>query len=301
MALSLRGTSTGPYTGGTEVVLVGSVFNTAACSDPFTGSSIGALWSTVLAGTGTVRAVAAARAAEFDTGTTAGSSVTLRTVASMTSVDAEVTFTVQTFTLRPLLTTVIGQLGLYASANETLRLRLEMVGRSSERLVLEIRQAGAVLVSQAFDIGQRLEIGRVRTLRILRDTTRVITFLNGRQIHDIPWVATAANVELAVANDATRTSRLVMRVSNYLRRAVVRFGTTLAPDVRARDSLAFATTPAFPSDVGSVSVAAIGCAGVVETAPTPFVVTVPAENIHFRAANKTLILMNDSTITKRVS
>jgi hypothetical protein len=93
----------------------------------------------------------------------------------------------------------------------------------------------------------------------------------------------------------------VTRVSNYLRRAVVRFGTTLAPDVRSRDSLAFATTPAFPSDAGSVSVSAIGCAGVVETAPTPFVVSIPAENIHFKATNKTLILMNDSTITKRVS
>lgn len=221
---SLVSTATSSTDGGGVFVLGGSNLGMSNCSDAFTGSTLGALWTNVSAGGGTATPTPAVPAVALWTGSTGGAIAGLRTTGTASVFDAHADFV--PLTVAPLLGTsvLVGAITTVVVATPSLEtdIRLELRQSTEAYFHMLARENGLVTVDQIVPFSTNLT-GTVVQLRILRYSNRVLLFGAGRLLADFRWLLAASSIGLEVANDATG-GEVLTQVRDYERVPVVVFG-----------------------------------------------------------------------------
>lgn len=320
MAVLLTPT-TGPLDGGTEVVLAGPELDMTAGSDDFSAASLDlVLWTPALAGTGAVSQVSAANAVEFDTGSVAASSAGIETSATATSLDAQVTFRTQLVSLPAFsATAVLAQMSLVASTvplHETdIHILIERYGSLLKRSVTA--RVDGTTTRSVSDYPGRFDPAEssVFVFRILRAQNRVLVFSSSRLLLDLLWSADPATVLMTVANDPSDVTRVVSRISSWIRRPVVTFSNAAAVSDYGPVPMTAPTyqspmryaglTPFIPNDVRrdplTTTVDVAGYAGASAAVSSGFVFTLRPDLIQFASTRETFTVLNDSTLRRRRS
>lgn len=281
----------GPITGGTQVLVISTLVDTADCSDDFI-TGIGAGWVNVSSG-GLVAADLAHAAAQFMTGPTAGQLAALRTIAPATNLDAEVTGQILLTSSQPggIMTPLA--FSLFAGVGTEFRLDVQQDAQGLSVLRMRITIEGLVRANQTRALSPAEAAGELR-LRLLRYGDRVIGFFNGQRIIDSLWVATGVMPTIEVMNAAV-SSRVVTRVLAYERRPLVIFGSEPGYDQPLRvGQRVVLSTPAARLP-GPVDVTVVGCEG--STVVTNGFTYILANEFRIRAGHGAIIdIIDDPTL-----
>lgn len=225
------GATEGPTTGGTPFSLSSYALDVSAASDDFSDGTISpSLWSSVVTGSGSTRetnSVPGRGRLLLDTGSTEGSSSSLRSVSTTASIDVSAGFSVVLSEFRSGTATHSYRLALYVDSTTYAHLTCERT-RSGAIIRATCVASGVTTVSVARDATSLIDV----ELRILRLGGRIIMMAASSDVIDTLWSSRPARIELAIENDADRTGRSIIGVSRYVRRPVVAFGAEPVRDIR---------------------------------------------------------------------
>lgn len=306
---------TGPLEGGTEVRVVSSALDMAACSDDFADGSLSAIWTDTSSGTGYVLERSDDAVVELSTGTTAGSSAGLETVETPNNVDVSVTIGVLAATI-PFATSlvVLGELSLIVdptpSTETDLRVRVEATGGG--RVARIIARVNGQTTTNQFSIigtvglGTDVAQGAVSNFRLIRVGSRVRVYVNETLLADLNWVPTVGSIQFQVLNDATDASSVLARARSYVRNPVVVFGSEPMTTITSVGGTRLVgLTPEVPSaqcrDPLVVDISIEGCGGTTDSSTDAFTYTLDPNRIRFTGGGKTLTVCNDSVLRRRRS
>lgn len=289
----------GSFRGGTAVRLLGNDLDVSSCQDDFSDGVIGALWSNISSGSGTVLERGTDGAVGLDTGSTAGSIAGLRTVATMFDADASASFRlVQDSRPAKNATNIIAELSLRVGTSRA-GIQISTSERGLE-MIARVLAGGAVSSNISATIARGIEPGGEITLRLLRFDRFVRLYLSTIRIFAFEWPASATSIELLIRNDAAAVSRVRTDLFHYTRRPVVTLaGEPFEDLVLTGNNRAAGTAPAVSARFDLVDMTATGCAGAPATYLDAFTYIREDDLIRFPTRDTALVVVNDVTLTKR--
>lgn len=293
--------TTGTFRGGTPLRFAGPELDMTPCQDDFADGVIGAIWTDVSAGSGSILEYGDAREIELDSGATPGSVAMLQTVAQMLDTDVQLYFRLARDD-RPLrdVTNICAELALQLAASDS-RLSFQVATSSLGREVaVLLRLNGEDISSTRTVVASHARIGSIATLRLLRAGRTVILLLGDRELFRFEWFADLAHVELGVRNDAVAASRVVARAYAYRRLPVITFAGSPALDiVPIGATRATGSAPVASCALDTVDLAVTGCTGVPVVMPDAFTYTRENDLVRFETRGTSLTICNDPILTKR--